>query len=229
MEIQWLIGTEILEVKVLGHEYTKSDTQLHVENFVKLLPVPFTIEKILQRGKEIGIFTSKGAIMLRSMGQGSYVYGLKELKYLDNEPFKSDGNLVFCGSNKALVLVDCRSFRHQLVLEFVWPSVTQKTITQFFTTEKETPKIKESDFWSPKRGPCVVTQQLQFEENFVLQLKNNRSYFEKHSIAYVMFDQLLCNGLGHYTVAEILNHLYIDFGSSHGILHGLHSLNMTVL
>lgn len=242
------------------------------EEWLSSIPVPFTIQDIRQRGKEVGIFLDTGAIMIRSFGQGSYLSAVK-VSDLTKEPFATDGFVAFCGEEYALVIVDCRSFHHQVKVEFVpnqphqprqlplplMMSTSVSTVTSISSSlpspssdfsssdskhsgkqeqkkqslvdklptpepyspvdklhdlQYQDPHDPEFSFWNKQRGPCVLTQQLQFENNFLRLLKDpkKRDYFKSHSIAHVMFNQSICNGLGHYTVSEILFHFYIEFG-----------------
>jgi len=103
--LSWLTGITIYEVKSLGSSFKNKQTQTKHLNFLASLPVPFKITEIKQRGKEVAIVTSKGFLMVTSLGQGAYLYGLKEKQSLDEEPFKNDGFVSLIGTSSALALI----------------------------------------------------------------------------------------------------------------------------
>ena len=63
-------------------------------------------------------------------------------------------------------------------------------------------KWKEVDGWSSKRGPCPLTQHLEFVKHIEDGIKNSKA-FDK-PICELMMDQKWFNGIGNYLRAEIL-------------------------
>jgi len=61
------------------------------------------------------------------------------------------------------------------------------------------------------RGPCVLTQTEEFKEKFKYRWRKNPSYFKDHSLAYILFDEEMCYGLGEYSVSEILCRLHYSY------------------
>jgi len=68
--------------------------------------------------------------------------------------------------------------------------------------------------WTQSYGPCVLTETDAFKQNFRVYWKEHPQYFIHASIARVLFNPFLFNGLGQYSVSELLHRLYKRHGIS---------------
>lgn len=178
-------------IKLRGHEFKKPKKQKAWEKLIESIPVPCTILDIKSRGKEICILTDKKSFRI-TLGQGSFLYFLKpeENIQLEMEPFFSDCFLSFEGPAGTFCFVDCHTIPHQIKL-MLFDGIKPK--------------------WRPKCGPCVLTENKEFQEHFRNELKLKPDYFKSHSIAAIMYNESLCNGFGEYSVSEILHRLFLKF------------------
>lgn len=53
-------------------------------------------------------------------------------------------------------------------------------------------------------GSCVLNSNGKIKDIILQVMKDDPTYFSKHSIAHVLFDDKYFNGLGTYTVSEVI-------------------------
>jgi len=146
--------------------------------------------------------------------------------------------LGFFSTSAALLIVDVRTCHHQSCIQFFddgilhWsnektnskaqpPSLTigrypkkqtkRKTIPASAIKRKENKQHKKKPKNEIIRGPCVVSQHEKFKEKFLKKLSSNPFYFQHHSVAYILYDDEVCYGLGEYTVSELLARFYLAY------------------
>jgi len=196
LEIKVLIALLIL--KLLGRNFIirrffVSSLKHKAFSLLRQIKYPFSIAKIQQKGKEIGISTSNDQYIVMRLCSGSYFKLVKTSK-LGYYPYDSLSGVIFYGSIEkerySLVFLDCEQFKN-------FP-----TWTLF---NGKSPK------WSDKCGPCVLTQHIEFLNHFRNYWKNHSEYFKQTSIVKVLFNSFLFNGLGQYSISEILHRLYLKF------------------
>lgn len=230
------VNKEVTKVEALGKPYGNDEFQKEHLDQVKKIPSPFTINKLLHRGKEFILTTTTKLSLRITFGQGAYLYFLKDLRYLKFEPFKSNAFLGFFTSDGGVFLImDCQMFRHQAFVQVYndgflhWSNQTPDpksedpivTIGRFPSKKKKilpTPAIDrkqrkiQKKQAKQKRSPCVISQHTQFKLAFLKKFSSNPLYFQTHSLAYVLYDDEYCYGLGEYSVSELLCRFYFAYG-----------------
>jgi len=155
---------------------------------------PFSIVNLTHRGKEIALSTSKGQHILIKLGSGSF-FVIVETWKLGKYPFDQLSGAIFYGyigdQKYSLVFLDCEQF---------------KNFPNWSISEGKDPH------WSPLNGPCVLTQHSQFHLAFLKYWREHPDYFKERSITHVLFDPSLFNGLGQYSISEILHRMFIKLG-----------------
>jgi len=158
---------------------------------IKKLQSGSTIDNVYFWGHTFVMVLSNGQRLEFKMGTGAY------WKFTKNEnlhlyPFSELSNLIFKedfkSNSRCLILIDCAQTMNQVKFQLI----------------AATTSINRNGL-----GPCVLSETEQFKKQFVRFLKSNPFCFQKMTVASMLSNPKFFNGLGGYSVTEILCRLYI--------------------